>query len=129
EIVLALMSHTGVAQTVVVGREQNAAEKQLVAYVVTKNPQGLDRAELRRFLARTLPDYMVPAAFVFLEALPLTPNGKLDRKALPAPDFALAKGRWQAPRSLQEEILCSLFAEVLGASGVGIEDNFFELGG
>ena len=108
---------------------RKAAEKQLVGYVVAKAAEGLDRAEVRSFLARTLPDYMVPAAFVFLEALPLTPNGKLDRKALPAPDLALAKGRWRAARTAQEEILCALFAETLAVPEVGIEDNFFELGG
>ena len=129
EIEAVLKSYPGVAQAVVVGREQEPAEKQLVGYVVAKTAQGLDRTQLRSFLARTLPDYMVPAAFVFLEALPLTPNGKLDRKALPAPDFALAKGRWRAARSPQEESLCALFTEVLGVPRVGIEDNFFELGG
>jgi hypothetical protein len=83
--------------------------------------QGLDRTQLRSFLARTPPDYMVPAAIVFLEALPLTPDGKLDGKALPAPDFALSKGRWRAARSPQEESLCALFTEVLGVPRVGTE--------
>src|SRR5262249_12872941 len=90
---------------------------------------SLDRMELRNYLVRTLPDYMVPAAFVFLEKLPLTSNGKLDRSALPAPDFEAAKEDWQTPRSIQEEILCSLFCEMLGISRIGTQDTFFELGG
>ena len=132
EIEAALLNHPGVTQAVVVVRDEEPADKRLVGYLVPATGTGahsLNRAELRSYLARTLPDYMVPAAFVFLERLPLTANGKLDRKALPAPDFGVAKGAWRMPRSMQEEILCSLFSELLRVSRIGIEDNFFELGG
>src|SRR5439155_13942464 len=87
-------------------------------------------ADLRAFLGQGLPDYMVPQAFVVLDAFPLSPNGKLDRKALPAPDpSALAAVGYVAPRTDAERVLAGIWAEVLGVAQVGVEDNFFELGG
>jgi acyl carrier protein len=125
EIEGALRRSEGVADCVVVAREDVPGEKRLVAYVVGDGEAGV----LREHLLRELPEYMVPSAFVFLDALPLTPNGKLDRKALPAPDFAPAEARYVAPRTPTEEALAEIWAETLRLERVGVTESFFDLGG
>ncbi|MGW4412905.1 amino acid adenylation domain-containing protein, partial [Nonomuraea sp. NPDC004702] len=122
EVEAVLAGLPGVAQAAVAVRGDR-----LVGYVVPDRA-GCDLMRVRRELARRLPDFMVPAALVGLEALPLTPSGKVDRRALPAPDFVAVVGG-RAPRTPREEMLCQLFAEVLGLDRVGIDDNFFHLGG
>ena len=121
EIEAALIGHPSVAQAVVIARDER-----LVAYVVAAPNQLVDASILREHVGRLLPDYMVPAAIVALDRLPLTPNGKLDRAALPAPEV---RGGGREPSTPQEEILCGLFAELLGVERVGIDDDFFALGG
>src|SRR4029077_12791338 len=113
EVEAALMRQGGVAQCAVIAREDHPGNKRLVAYVVASADRALEGAALRSALGRVVPDYMVPAAFVVLPQLPWTPNGKLDRKALPAPELSPIGVR-RAPRSPQEDILCTLFAELLG---------------
>ncbi|WP_261720613.1 non-ribosomal peptide synthetase [Streptomyces sp. FZ201] len=127
EVESALTRVEGVAQAAVVVREDTPGDRRLVAYVVPDGPP-LDSAALRAGLAKVLPDYMVPAAFVELAALPVTPNGKLDRARLPAPSYTVT-AEHRAPRSAREEVLCALFAETLGVEKVGIDDGFFDLGG
>src|SRR4029453_7576288 len=105
EIEAVLATHPQVIQVAVVARE----EQRLVAYVVG----AVDGAELREYAAARLPEYMVPSAVVGLDALPLNRNGKLDRKALPAPDFAGSAGVGRGPATAREELLCQAFAEIL----------------
>jgi amino acid adenylation domain-containing protein len=127
EIESALLAHPGVRAAVALAREDAPGERRLVAYVV---PEGAapDADALRAHLRERLPAYMVPAAFVVLEALPLTPSGKLDRRALPAPDFAAGE-RYAAPATPTEEVLAGIWAEILRADRVGVRETFFELGG
>jgi len=122
EIEAVLRSHDGVSDVVVLPRPLPAGDHQLVAYVIGDAEAGA----LRAHAAERLPQYMVPSAFVALDAFPVTASGKLDRAALPAPEVS---GSGRAPRTERERALCAVFAEVLEVPSVGIDDDFFRLGG
>ncbi|XUZ96418.1 amino acid adenylation domain-containing protein [Streptomyces araujoniae] len=146
EIEAALRAEPGITAAAVIVREDNPGDKRLVAYLVAADgpapagepapegsaapaPREPDPAELRTALRRTLPDYMVPAAFVTLDALPLSPNGKLDRRALPAPQARRTGGALAAPETETQRVLAEIWAEILTLPEVGVDDDFFDLGG
>ncbi|MFI0243156.1 amino acid adenylation domain-containing protein, partial [Streptomyces sp. NPDC016845] len=126
EIENVLTEHPHISQAAVVTREDQPGRPRLVAYVVTR--ESLRPEEAKEFVRERLPEHMVPSAVALLDSLPLTANGKLDRAALPAPEFASA-GSGRGARTPQEQIVCDLFAQVLGLARVGVDDDFFDLGG
>jgi amino acid adenylation domain-containing protein len=130
EIETTLNQLTGIKEAVVVAREDEPGDIRIVAYVVPEE-EPLSPPDLREFLKQTLPEYMVPAAFVELGEVPLTPNGKLDRQALPKPTGSLTglETKFLAPRNPVEKVLAKIWSEVLGLERVGARDNFYELGG
>ncbi|MCP4001220.1 MAG: amino acid adenylation domain-containing protein [Gammaproteobacteria bacterium] len=129
EVEAALAGYSTVEQCVVILRKDQPDEERLVAYFVSAEQMSPDGSTLRHYLQGLLPEYMIPAAFVELDAIPLTPNGKLDRLALPLPEIQYDEKRYVAPRTPTEEILAGLWADVLGVDRVGVHDDFFLLGG
>ncbi|MES2938183.1 MAG: amino acid adenylation domain-containing protein [Pseudomonadota bacterium] len=129
EIEAVLAAQAGVREAVVLAREDVPGDKRLVAYVVPQAGVQLEATDLRTQLQRQLPDYMVPAHLLVLDALPLTPNGKTDRKALPAPEPVRGGQGYVAPRTPAEATMAAAWSDVLGIDRVGVHDNFFALGG
>ncbi|MBT4836028.1 MAG: amino acid adenylation domain-containing protein [Methylococcales bacterium] len=130
EIESVLVDHEMIKESVVIAREDTKGHQRLVAYVVADLYEDvLEENEVREHLKQTLPDYMIPSDFVFLDAFPLSPSGKVDRFALPAPSGPMMDDEYVAPNTPTELKLAEIWAEVLGAGRVGTKDNFFEFGG
>ena len=131
EVEAVLVQHRSVRTAVVIAWEDMPGKKRLVAYLVAREQPAPPITELRSFLKKKLPDYMVPSAFIILDALPLTPNGKVDRSALPAPEQAGPElsGSFVAPQNPLQHQLAQIWEELLDIQPIGIKDNFFELGG
>ena len=129
EIESVISAYPGIREVLVLAYESRPGEKRLVAYFCAAGEIALE--SLRAHMKVALPDYMVPAAFVHMDALPLTSNGKVDRRALPVPDVTniSRSGNYVAPRTAREKALARIWSEVLGVASPGIHDNFFELGG
>ncbi len=129
EIEVALAGQHRVRSCAVLAREDEPGKRVLVAYVVPRTGEAPSSDELRAFLRDQLPDYMIPAQFVYLDALPLTKNGKIDRKSLPMPSSAgLGAGKGGAPRTKSEQTIAAIWTELLRIEGIGIHDDFFDLG-
>ncbi|MEG4028409.1 MULTISPECIES: amino acid adenylation domain-containing protein [unclassified Microcoleus] len=135
EIEAVLSQYPAVREAIALVREDNPGDQRLVAYIVANSELKTQDSELindlRCYLKQKLPQYMMPSAFVLLEAMPLTPNGKIDRRSLRAPDTNTAEfeSNFADPRTPDEQLIAEIWAEVLGLERVGIHDNFFELGG
>ncbi len=131
EIETVLLMHKEVRQAVVIVESEKTPNPRLLAYVITSASKPPNVDELRTFVGQHLPDYMIPASFVFLKTMPLTANGKIDRAALPAPDEARPdlQRLFVEPRTAVETELAGIWAKFLRLNEVGVHDNFFELGG
>lgn len=131
EIERCLVEHQDIKSCAVIAWEKDNGNIYLVSYIVSEQGKELDTRDVQRFIAKKLPDYMVPRILIQIDELPLNPNGKLDRKALPAPDLsAISKNsNFEAPRNEFEEAIVGIWREVLGIEEIGINDNFFEIGG
>ncbi len=130
EIEAFLGRYPGVRDKLVIAQEDILGDKRLVAYVLRNPGHDFKSRELRNFLKRHLPEYMVPSAFVFLDSLPLTPNGKVDYRALPDARYEdMKECEYVGPRDETERVLCRVWSEVLGVDAVGLDDNFFAIGG
>ncbi len=131
EIEATLSQHPSVREVVVVAHEYAPGDNRLAAYVVPKQEQSISISQLRDFLSKKLPEYMIPASYTMLDTIPLTPNGKVNRRALPMPNQARPKlnKTYVVPRNATEETLAKIWAKVIGLERVGINDNFFDLGG
>jgi amino acid adenylation domain-containing protein len=131
EIESALRQHPDICECVVAIREDTPGSKRLVAYLAMSPETALTVGKCRQFLSQSLPEYMLPSAFVLLEQLPLTPNGKIDRKALPTPNGSRpdVSASYVAPRTPLEEQIAAIWTTVLGIEGIGVYDSFLELGG
>jgi hypothetical protein len=131
EITTVLRRHPKLRDTAIVAREDRPGERRIVAYVVAEDNSTITASELRGYLREQLPEYMIPAAFVVLDALPLTAHGKVDQRALPVPerDQLNLESTYVAPRTKAETIVSQVWKEVLKLEKVGIHDNFFDLGG
>ncbi|MDB4286020.1 amino acid adenylation domain-containing protein [bacterium] len=129
EITTVLMQHPSVNEGTVITRTETSGEKRLLAYFVSKHGPPPNAGELREFLGKKLPVYMIPAFFISMDGFPLTPNGKIDRKSLPIPEDIRQLSGYIAPRNEEEKIMATIWENVLDIEQVGIHDNFFDLGG
>ncbi|MCG7410807.1 amino acid adenylation domain-containing protein [Paenibacillus sp. ACRRX] len=127
EISSVLLQHNLISQAVVLDREDSQRKKYLCAYIVAS--ELMDLTDLREYMKKNLPDYMVPQYVVQLEEIPLTPNGKINRNELPDPDYQSVEDHYEAPRDEKERQLTAIWERVLGTNNIGINDNFFEIGG